>query len=169
MLLFLYSSDSSKFENTENSDYQVDDSCSDITDCPYISIDSALIDEIIKDDNIEQEFRDVLTNLVKKVHDNTILCQKKLTRKRSVNSNSWAKNIRKETYQSGQRHINSKGKVIEAKAINIKKNCMATCKFKCATKINHTVQEKIFLDFYLQSEWKTFIHQGNHCSLFCKL
>ena len=89
MLLFLYRSDSSKFENTENSDYQVEDSCRDITDCPDMSINSALIDKIIKDDNIDQECRDVLTNLLNLVHYNTPLCQKnKFTRKGVVNSNS---------------------------------------------------------------------------------
>ena len=60
MLIFLYRSNSGEFENTENSDYQVDSSCSDITDCRDMSINGALIDEIIKDDNIEQECRDVL-------------------------------------------------------------------------------------------------------------
>ena len=68
MLLFLYRRDYSEFQNNENSDYQVDDSYSDITDCLDMSIDSALIEEIIKDDNIEQECRDVLTNLVNTVH-----------------------------------------------------------------------------------------------------
>ena len=115
MLLSLYRSDSSEIENTENSSYQVDDSCSDTNNCPDMSIDSALIDEIIKDDNTEQECRDVLTNLVNTVHDNTLLCRKKLSRKRPVNSNSWEKNIRKKAYQSGQRHINSRGKLVEAR------------------------------------------------------
>ena len=43
-------------------------------DSPDMSIDSALIDEIIKDENIEQECRDVLINLGNTVHDNTLLC-----------------------------------------------------------------------------------------------
>ena len=126
MLLFLYRRDYSEFQNNENSDYQVDDSYSDITDCPDMSIDSALIEEIIKDDNIEQECRDVLTNLVNTVHGNTLLCQKKLTRKRSVKSDSWAKNIRKKAYHSGQRHTYSRGKLVEVKAIKTKKYCITT-------------------------------------------
>ena len=38
---------------------------------------------------------------------------------------------------------------------------MATCKFKCATKINHTVQAKIFSDFYKldQNRKHAFIKQ----------
>ena len=36
--------------------------------CPDISIDGAPIDKIVKDNNIEQECRDVLTNLVNAVH-----------------------------------------------------------------------------------------------------
>ena len=40
-------SNSSKFKNTEYSNYQVDDSCSDIADCPDMPIDSALIEDAI--------------------------------------------------------------------------------------------------------------------------
>ena len=81
MLLFLNMSNSSKFKNTEYSYYQADDSCSDIGDCPDMSIDSALIDDVIKDDNIEQECRDVLTNLLNTVHDNTLLSRTKVIQK----------------------------------------------------------------------------------------
>ena len=45
-----------------------------IADSPDMSIDSALIDEIIKDENIEQECRDVLINLGNTVQDNALLC-----------------------------------------------------------------------------------------------
>ena len=78
MLLFLNMSNSSKFKNTEYSNYQADDSCSDIGDCPDMSIDSALIDDVIKDDNTEQECRDVLTNLLNTVDDNTLLSRTKI-------------------------------------------------------------------------------------------
>ena len=81
MLLFLNMSNSSKFKNTEYSNYQADDSCSDIGDCPDMSIDSALIDYVIKDDNTEQECRDVLTNLLNTVHDNTLLSRTKVIQK----------------------------------------------------------------------------------------
>lgn len=74
-------SNSSKFKNTEYSNYQADDSCSDIGDCPDMSIDSALIDYVIKDDNTEQECRDVLTNLLNTVHDNTLLSRTKVIQK----------------------------------------------------------------------------------------
>ena len=69
--------------------------------------------------------------------------------------------LRKMAYQSGQRHFNSREKLVEAKAIKIKKDCMATWKFKCATKIDHTVQEKIFLGFCKlnQNEKHAFIKQ----------
>ena len=101
------------------------DSCSGITDCPDVSIDSALIDDVIKDDNTEQQCWDVLTNLLNTVYGNTLLCQKKLTRKRSVNSSSWARNIRKNTNQSKEKHIISRGKLVEVNAKKIKKDCMA--------------------------------------------
>ena len=90
---------------------------------------------------------------------------KKLTRKRSINKDQWMKNKRKKAHQSGEKYVNSRGKLVEAKTIISKKDC-SNCKNQCAEKISKEAQEKIFMEFHrLDTNGKhSFISQTTVCS-----
>ena len=83
-----------------------------------------------------------------------------MTRKRSINKQNWAARKRKKSHETGEEYISSRGKKIPVKKIEVKKNCLSNCKFRCSEKINTKTQEEIFIDFY-KKEKETFFHQPN--------
>ena len=57
-------------------------------------------------------------------------------RKRPINKPTCIVNKRKKAHESGQEHVNNKGKLIPAKKIVSKKDCAIKCKFNCTRKID---------------------------------
>lgn len=80
------------------------------------------------------------------------------TRKRSRNSISWLRNKRQQNHQSGESYISGRGKLIDAKKIVNKKDCLK-CKFNCAKIISQDEQQAQFKSYYrlTQNEKYMFI------------
>ena len=65
-------------------------------------------------------------------------------RKRPINKPTWIVKKRKKAHESGQEHLNNKGKLIPAKKIVFKKkDCGIKCKFNCTQKIDRETGEHI--------------------------
>ncbi len=68
------------------------------------------------------------------------------SRKRKKNVKSWKKNVRKLKYQRGLQHINSTGKLVNAK--KLKPSCEENCLFKCNSKISIDERNQLFVSYY---------------------
>ena len=92
--------------------------------------------------------------------------KKKLTRKRSINKQNWAASKRNKSHKAGEEFISSREKKLRAEKIEMKKDFLSNCKFRCSEKINTKTQEEIFMDFYkLGTTGKHFfISQTSICS-----
>ena len=99
-------------------------------------------------DDVSKEVKECVEQLLNDIEKVTKKTERKLTRKRSLNPQDWEKNKRKRAHQSGDAYVSSRGKLIQAKEIKVKKDCNYSCKFKCCEKVNKATQNKIFLDFY---------------------
>ena len=86
-------------------------------------------------------------------------------RKRRINKPSWIVNKRKKTHESGQEHVNNKGKLIPATKILSKKDCAVKRKFNSTKKIDTETQESIVLALYrLDTNGQySFIAQATIC------
>lgn len=73
---------------------------------------------------------------------------KKLTRKRQVHKSEWKSNIRKQKYQAGKEYISRRGKLVQAKKVVNKKDCMNNCKFNCAKLISDQQRLDILKCYY---------------------
>ncbi|XP_050294104.1 uncharacterized protein LOC126734493 [Anthonomus grandis grandis] len=84
---------------------------------------------------------------------------KKLTRKRQKNTSEWACNIRKTKFDRGLEYISSRKKVVPAREIKNKKDCLQKCLFKCSRIISDEQRKEIFKNYYLLSavEKKNYI------------
>ena len=125
-----------------------------------------IVNDIINDREVKLEVQECINGLLDSV-EKKLKTQKELTRKRSITSAKWKKAKRKKAHQAGQEYISSRGKKVAAKSIKLKKDCADNCKFKCSEKVDKTVQEKIFMDFYkLDQDGKhNFINQTTTCTL----
>ena len=87
-------------------------------------------------------------------------------RKRSINKQNWAASKRKKSHKAGEEFISSRGKKLPAEKIEMKKDFLSNCKFRCSEKIDTKTQEEIFMDFYkLDTTGKHFfISQTSICS-----
>ena len=125
-----------------------------------------IIEEILMEEKIEEEvkscMKDLIDNVVKAVQPS----KKRLNfRKRPINKPTWIVNKHKKAHESGQEHINNKGKLIPTRKIVSKKYCAIKCKFNC-TQNNRETQESIFMAFCkLDTNGKhSFIAQATVCS-----
>ena len=125
-----------------------------------------IVNDIINDREVKLEVQECINGLLDSV-EKKFKTQKELTRKRSITSAKWKKAKRKKAHQAGQEYISSREKKVAAKSIKLKKDCANNCKFKCSEKVDKTVQEKIFMDFYkLDQDGKhNFINQTTTCTL----
>ena len=89
-----------------------------------------------------------------------------MARKRSIKKQNWAASKRKKSHEAWEEYTSSRGKQIPAKKIEMKKNCLSICKFRCSEKIDTKTQEEIFMNFYkLDTTGKHFfISQTSICS-----
>jgi hypothetical protein len=71
---------------------------------------------------------------------------KKRSRKRAKNENKWKKNVRKENYQKGLKHVNSVKNEVNAK--EVQPTCYQKCYFKCNSKISHNERQQLFDSYY---------------------
>ena len=69
-------------------------------------------------------------------------------RKRSINEPTWIVNNRKKAHESGQEHVNNKGRLIPVKKIVSKEECAIKCKFNCTQKIDRETQRITFMVSY---------------------
>ncbi|CAG4955519.1 unnamed protein product [Colias eurytheme] len=70
----------------------------------------------------------------------------KKTRKRKREPKKWKKNVRKDNRAKGKQYINTKGKTIPQKEIDVDQPC--PCVEKCHTKISPSQQKELFQKFY---------------------
>ena len=108
-----------------------------------------------------------MKDLIDSVEENVKSLEKKtLYRKRPISKANWKITKRRKAHESGQEYTNHKGKLIAAKTIKVKKDCMNSCKFNCAQHIEKESQEMIFTEFYkLDTNGKhSFIAQTSVCS-----
>ena len=111
------------------------------SDNPSFSDINELVNDIVLDEEIEADVQacmnDLLESVIQKADKN-----KRLTRKRSIHKDDWERNKRKRAHQAGLEYVNIRGKKVEPKSIQSKKNCNDNCKFKCSETINKALQEK---------------------------
>jgi hypothetical protein len=81
------------------------------------------------------------------------------------NINNWKSNKRKSDYQKGLKHINSKGKLVEAK--RLRETCNEKCFFKCNSRITSVERENLLSDFYKLDNFgkRNFINRSVEKSL----
>ena len=72
--------------------------------------------------------------------------------KRSINKQNWATSKGKKSQKASEEYIKSRGKKIPAKKVEMRKDCLWNCKFRCSEKINSKTQEEIFMDFTNQTQ-----------------
>jgi hypothetical protein len=75
-----------------------------------------------------------------------IYSTKKRSRKRAKSENKWKRNVRKENYQKGLKHVNSVNKEVNAK--ELQPTCDQKCYFKCNSKISHNERQQLFDSYY---------------------
>ena len=128
---------------------------SNLSDFPddYVSLEeegmSNIIKEILDEEKIENDIKSCIEDFLDNVEKAVQPSKKRPNfRKRQINKPGWIVSKRKKAHQSGQEHVNNKGKLIPAKKIVSKKDCAAKCKFECTTKIDKETQENIFTEFY---------------------
>lgn len=69
------------------------------------------------------------------------------------------KNMIKTYYRAGQKHVNSRGKLVPEKFIKTANDCLVNCRFKCCTNFEYTVRQKCKHSFYSlqQNEKSSFL------------
>ena len=126
-----------------------------------------IITENFTEEKTEEDFKSCMKGLITNVGKAVQPSKKKSNfRKRSISKPTWIENKRKKAHESGQEHGNSKGKLIPAKKIVLKKDCAIKCKFSCTKKIDRETQEGIFMAFYklFTNSKHSFIAQTTVCS-----
>ena len=126
-----------------------------------------IITENFTEEKTEEDFKSCMKGLINNVEKAVEPSKKKSNfRKRSISKPTWIVNKRKKAHESGQEHGNSKGKLIPAKKIVLKKDCAIKCKFSCTKKIDRETQEGIFMAFYklFTNSKHSFIAQTTVCS-----
>ena len=126
-----------------------------------------LIEDIIKEETIQKEVEASVKDLIDSVEENVKSLEKKtFYRKCPISKANWKMTQHRKAHESGQEFTNHKGKLIAAKTIKVKKDCMNSCKFNCAQHIEKESQEMIFTEFYkLDTNGKhSFIAQTSVCS-----
>ncbi|CAG9773293.1 unnamed protein product [Ceutorhynchus assimilis] len=73
---------------------------------------------------------------------------KKLTRIRQRHAEKWASNIRKECFDRGEEYISVRKKIVPARKIKTKKDCLNKCIYKCAQKVSENQRREIFSNYY---------------------
>ena len=96
-----------------------------------------IIKEILPEEKIEEEevkscMKDLIDNVEKAVQPSK---KRPNFRKRPINKPTWIVNKLK-AHESGQEHVNNKGKLILEKKIVSKNDCPINCKFNCSQKID---------------------------------
>lgn len=72
----------------------------------------------------------------------------KEARKKMRRPDKWKVNVRHELYQSGKEYTNVRGKVVPAKEVKTKKDCIGSCKFRCAKKVGINDRTTLFNYYY---------------------
>ncbi|XP_047125175.1 uncharacterized protein LOC124807374 [Hydra vulgaris] len=70
------------------------------------------------------------------------------TRKRKSAPKTWSQNMRKQLRQPGQPYKNRKGENVPCMSVTKKKDCLNSCKFRCAQNISDEERTRIFADFW---------------------
>ena len=98
---------------------------------------SNIIKGILDEEKIENDVKSCIKYLLDNVEKAAQPSKRRPNfRKRQINKPGWIVTKCKMAHQSGQKHVNNKGKLIPAKKIVSKKDCAAKCKFECTTKID---------------------------------
>ena len=108
-----------------------------------------VIEEILMEEKIEEEVKSCMKDLIDNVEKAVQPSKKRSNfRKRPINKPTWIVNNHKKAHESGQEHLNNKGKLNPVKKIVSKKDCDIKCKFNCTQKIDRETQESIFMAFH---------------------
>ncbi|XP_072383854.1 uncharacterized protein, partial [Diabrotica undecimpunctata] len=97
--------------------------------------------------------------LLEEATHNIIKDKKIFTRKRQKNTSEWTCNKRKSLFDQGLEYISSRKKVVPARKIRNKKDCVQKCRMKCSHQISDEQRKEIFKNYYLLSaiEKKNYI------------
>jgi len=80
---------------------------------------------------------------------NWFLSSNTRSKKRKRNENQWLRNVRKDKYQKGLKHVNSVGRLVNEK--QLKPICGQNCRYKCSTKVSLSERMKqsckVFIKF----------------------
>ncbi|KAF5282318.1 hypothetical protein FQR65_LT14372 [Abscondita terminalis] len=82
-------------------------------------------------------------------------------RKRKVNSSEWKINVRKRKCQSGEEYVNVRGKVVKARRVQNKKNCLQNCKFNCAKQISEDERQEVFQSYWSLTQNEKYVFLKN--------
>jgi hypothetical protein len=78
--------------------------------------------------------------------------EKRISRKRKRDLETWNKNIRKNCRQGGRSYTSVRGNKIPEKAVKTFKDCSQVCKIKCSCKISNDDRLKTFEAFWSLSD-----------------
>ena len=94
-----------------------------------------IIKEMLTEKKTEEEVKSCVTDLIDNVEKAVQPSKKRPNfRKRPMSKATWIVNRCKKANESGQEHVNNKGKLILAKKIASKKDCTIKCKFNSMQK-----------------------------------
>lgn len=78
--------------------------------------------------------------------------EKKNVRKRTRNPKSWACNVRKKAHDEGKEYMSVRKKLVPAKGVLTKKNCLTSCVHGCQKFISDQERNIIFQNYYTLDE-----------------
>lgn len=117
--------------------------------------------EVIGQNETEDKLREITENEIELEHSEKDLSEqaedkkvdddksaKKLTRIRQRHTGKWACNIRKECFDRGEEYISVRKKLVPARKIQTKKDCLDKCIYKCAQKVSENQRKEIFSNYY---------------------
>lgn len=113
--------------------------------------------EMIGQNGTEDKLREITENEIELEHPEKDLSEqaedkkvdddksaKKLTRIRQRHTGKWACNIRKECFDRGEEYISVRKKLVPARKIQTKKDCLDKCIYKCARKVSENQRKEYF-------------------------
>lgn len=77
---------------------------------------------------------------------------KKKSRKRKRDPKTWKSNIRKKAHDEGKEYISVRKKIVPAKHVTNKKDCLYHCSYECQKFITEEERGKIFQQYYTLNE-----------------
>ncbi|CAG9823940.1 unnamed protein product [Phaedon cochleariae] len=86
---------------------------------------------------------------------------KQKPRKRKLKPAEWKLNVRKKKCQSGEQYVNVRGKVVKARSLQNKKNCLQNCKFNCAKQISQDERKQAFNSYWSSTQNEKYLFLRN--------